>query len=359
MLTLPEHITKLIESVIPFYNRVRFKKIAQIAYDIAEVLKTGRCYQWSWNEDELLAYTFYFMPKTYISCLLAASNISLEKETLRILDVACGTGSASLAVLDIFSPEKAEIVLQDSNPTPIKLAEEFIRKLHRNVSTKRVVCNGEDIHRYIKGNFDIILVSFSLFDIFGGNTEDIKNWIRRVLFKYGGIQVIIEPALKSRARALMEIRDTFKESVVAPCTHNLPCPMLKSDWCHFGIKWNAPDVIRNGIYLVGGKPPDINFSFIAFGDTSKTPKLIRLVSHRLPEKGRIRVFGCWNGKKVEIHVFKRDISETNSDIRRCEVGDLVRISGYEDRGRFLRILKNGMFKIDRDFDDIIYYKEEL
>ena len=62
----------------------------------------------------------------------------------------------------------------------------------------------------------------------------VRGWLERVAS--GGAVVVVEPALRDRTRHLHRVRDLVladgETRVVAPCTHDEPCPMLaaEGDW---------------------------------------------------------------------------------------------------------------------------------
>jgi hypothetical protein len=65
------------------------------------------------------------------------------------------------------------------------------------------------------------------------------------------VVVIIEPALRAPGRGLLRLHDAAVASgawrVVAPCTHQLRCPLLRErdrSWCHFRFEWRAPSLVR-------------------------------------------------------------------------------------------------------------------
>jgi hypothetical protein len=65
------------------------------------------------------------------------------------------------------------------------------------------------------------------------------------------VVIVTEPALREPARALLKLHDAAVASgrwrVVAPCTHQLSCPLLRASgrsWCHFHFAWQAPPLVR-------------------------------------------------------------------------------------------------------------------
>src|SRR6185436_11471630 len=109
----------------------------------------------------------------------------------------------------------------------------------------------------------------------------VLSWIDELLAP-DGICVLLEPALRETSRDLLGVRDRLTARglfVVAPCLWQGPCPALarERDWCH------------------DSTAERVDFSYLAVarhGQPSSDPSLFRIVSDRLEEKGRLRLFGC-------------------------------------------------------------------
>lgn len=149
-----------------------------------------------------------------------------------------------------------------------------------------------------------------------------------------GTLVVIEPALRETSRALLAVRDQLLAAglhVVAPCFFTGPCPALlrERDWCHD----SAPD--RSG--------RRIDFSYLVvraagpIGAPPGTANRFRVVSDPLPEKGRLRIFGCGDDGRHALVRLDRHASPANGDFERALRGDVVQVARTTFAGDGLRV----------------------
>ncbi|MES1164201.1 MAG: small ribosomal subunit Rsm22 family protein, partial [Verrucomicrobiota bacterium] len=155
----------------------------------------------------------------------------------------------------------------------------------------------------ITGRFDLIVAAHLLNELFVERTPTdraalraarVLDWARAFLAPPGRL-ILIEPALRETSRELLAVRDRLLAAglhVVAPCFFRGPCPALASerDWCHDA----AP---------VPGQRARVDFSYLALATAEAVPTLgsaERVVSDRLPDKGRLRLYVCGAAGRREL-----------------------------------------------------------
>ena len=117
--------------------------------------------------------------------------------------------------------------------------------------------------------------------------DRVRAWADALLAP-GGTIVLVEPALRetsrellARARPLLALSDC---EIVAPCFWTGACPALarERDWCH-----DAAPVPSS---------PRVDFSYLVLREAAAgapaDPAVVRIVSDPLPEKGRLKLYGC-------------------------------------------------------------------
>src|SRR5207245_3347928 len=107
------------------------------------------------------------------------------------------------------------------------------------------------------------------------------------------------------------------------------------DWCHSA----APAV-------VDGRSR-VDFSYLVLrqsGTTATDPKLFRVVSDRMEEKGRQRIFGCGPAGRDSIVRLDRDRTEANAAFHRLARGDTITISEVTRTGEGLRIPREALVR---------------
>src|SRR4051812_10312430 len=237
----------------------------------------------------------------------------------RVLDLGAGTGAAGAEIRARFG--QIELTSVDRVGGPGILVADVV---------------GRSRPAGVRGHFDLIVAAHLLNELDGLSVFDraalVAGWCDDLLDQNGWC-VIIEPALRETSRALLGVRDRLLERgffVVAPCFWQGPCPALARDrdWCHSA----APAVVE------GRSRVDFSYLVLRHSGTPATDQtLFRVVSDRLEEKGRQRIFGCGPAGRESIVRLDRDRTEENAPFDRLERGDTVTISEATRTGEGLRI----------------------
>lgn len=184
-----------------------------------------------------------------------------------------------------------------------------------------------------------------------------------------GAVVVIEPALRDRSRHLHAVRDALvgrgagAPVLFAPCLHSGPCPALASegDWCHEDRGVDLPPWLVPLARAAGLRYQGLTFSYLVLRREGPTLREVvarraaepvrdrvrlRVVSDRMPSKGKIEVFACTErGERVRLRRLDRDATEANAPFEELARGDVVDVVVREapdappaalDRGRLAR-----------------------
>jgi len=257
--------------------------------------------------------------------VLPAAGLRVRPDS--VLDLGAGTGAVGEALRGMF------------------------RHGHRLVEVDRVARGGTtraaDVTRPetladVGAPFDLVIAAHVLNELYLDEDEPaaralrlarlVRVWSEELLGGQGTL-VVIEPALRETSRVLLAVRDQLLSwglSVVAPCFFTGPCPALlrERDWCHD----SAPDPAGRRIdfsYLVvrtAGVPAPA-------GAVSR----FRVVSDPLPEKGRLRVFGCGDDGRHALVRLDRHAAPANADLDRVVRGDVVQVARTTYAGDGLRV----------------------
>jgi hypothetical protein len=148
--------------------------------------------------------------------------------------------------------------------------------------------------------------------------------------------ILLEPALRETSRALLEVRDRLVVSglhVVAPCFWAGPCPALARprDWCH--------DTARDEAGARAGQRVDFTYLVLRAEPAPVVPETtFRIVSDRLVEKGRLKVFGCGPAGRHAIVRLDRATSPANAALDELERGDVADVAGTRFAADGLRVV---------------------
>ena len=149
----------------------------------------------------------------------------------RVLDWGCGSGIAARRVIAGFGPENFDSLdLWDHSP----LAAEFAGSVAQATFPGLEVAQATPGFLAADAPIGLLLLSHVLNELNPAQVEQLLRLVRRsesVLW--------VEPGTHEVSRQLGRLRDALRDSfsVVAPCTHELGCPMFamgnERHWCHF------------------------------------------------------------------------------------------------------------------------------
>lgn len=231
----------------------------------------------------------------------------------RVLDIGAGTGAVTRALRAHFGAGQTIVEVDQVALSP---------------STRVVDVANPGGLTGLGGPFDLVVAAHVLNELFVGDDVHrraarlsalVRGWSEKLLAR-GGTLILLEPALRETSRMLLMVRDQVLAAglhVVAPCFFTGPCPALLNDrdWCH--------DNASNG------SQRRVDFSYLVIrghGDVASDPARFRIVSDPLPEKGRLRVYGCGISGRHAIVRLDRNASAANAAMDQLVRGDVARIS---------------------------------
>lgn len=247
----------------------------------------------------------------------------------RVLDLGAGTGAAGTAIRTYFGT--------DLNLISIDRVQAGSGALVADVTDLPALA------RIAKadGRFDLVVVAHVLNELFVDEVPIhrlarlatlVRRWVASLLGD-GGTLILLEPALRETSRALLGVRDDLLVAglhIVAPCFFTGPCPALlrERDWCHDA----APT----------GSGQKVDFSYLVVrpsGEPTVDAGLFRIVSDSLPEKGRLKIFGCGTSGRHAVARLDRDATKENAAFEDLVRGDAARIASTTFAQDGLRVVK--------------------
>jgi hypothetical protein len=238
------------------------------------------------------AYLLYFMPLqaakflhlfgTHGAAIDAALAHGREHGILRVADLGCGPGTASIALLIALSDRvlrgdarggipPIELTWYDTNAAIVAdgraLLDDLLRRLAAGGFSPEVTLQvrGQPWHRAADapppGGWSLALFGNVLNEDVVPDAvpteRDLATWGRMLAHVHGGGALVVEPAMKSVSQYLSRLRDALltagdgaprdKPAKAAgiplhgPCLHAGPCPLSGGrDWCHFSVPADVP-----------------------------------------------------------------------------------------------------------------------
>lgn len=322
-----------------------------------------------WHETERMAYLLYYLPVNFAKAYAVLAELNhrpevfspsfLAQNPIRILDIGCGPGTATLATLaflshlDLEAPLNIEIGLYDSSVSVLQDAQALIRQLVKQLNQDQEQLQVKVIPQLgkvaelqklkIKESASLIWINNVLNETASADQSPL-TWLQPFLTTHldaQGTCLIIEPALRETTRHLMQLRDELladapELNVFAPCTAEGNCRMLRDgrerDWCHSDVAWKRPQLVRQLDTLTGLWKSALKFAYLALRRDglrlhqdlmADTVTVGRVVSDLLKEKGKEKILACTAEELVTLVRLKRDRSSKNQVFHRLERGQLV------------------------------------
>jgi SAM-dependent methyltransferase len=323
----------------------------------------------------LAAKLGFWLPRDVIKFYAAFYELACIRELtlatpLRVLDLGAGLGAGHRGLMFLLAAcglsGVVEVTAIDSNEQALST----LRALHvqrpaegavRAELTTRVASIEQPVH----GTFDVVILGQVLCE-WTSDTAARTAMVGRLLDKNvakNGVVAIVEPALRVRARALMELRQSCIDagwSVQAPCLHAGPCPLLTrpTDWCHEDWDHDLPNALRDVAKKAGLRWQGVTFAYLIVSQSGPVLRdsmrptreqaieipLMRLVSSPLKTKGKTEWFVCGEAlPHTRISRLDRDASGANSDLDRLTRGDWFCIDPASDSASWQqkgRVTKN-------------------
>ena len=312
------------------------------------------------NDRRLLgAYLLYFWPVSYAqaSWCLQQAGFSRNHHPRQALDVGCGPGPATAALLDCGA--KAVTAIDHAGS-----ALSMLRSLAGQsgpVTTLR-----GDIERDISvlrdRTFDCIIIGHALNELWASHSDKIQrrtgliaSLTRRLT--PGGALVLFEPAAHATSRDVLAVRDALLHAglvISAPCTMSAPCPALlePSGMCHAAVSWSSPPMLQEISRAAGPHRDALKMSYLIVrpgnhhtppsrsgrGMDTALPAMTnqpayRVVSDTLVNKaGRLRMIICGPKGRFSLSADPRDTHPALHAMRSLHRGQAIMIDNPEPRG---------------------------
>ena len=137
-----------------------------------------------------------------------------------------------------------------------------------------------------------------------------------------GALAIVEPGTPDGYRRILAARARLLELggfTVAPCPHDLACPLLEGDWCHFAVRLPRSAEHRSAKAASAGFE-DEKFAYVVVAREEPARAPARILRHPQVRGGHVRLELCAADGLRSIVVSKRD-REAFREARKASWGD--------------------------------------
>lgn len=349
-------------------QRLQGNALAQAVVTLSRLFTTARATlppKYLDDPAHAAAYASYFLPvnlskvQVLLDELPNGSERDIPDRPLAVLDLGCGPGTGSLALLDWLwhrSPERAKsvsVLATDGFLAPLqdtkRLWDAYCREV--GISSEGLRCIVGNLEHPLKGDlgkqivrgapYDLIIMANCLNEMFPVSVDPpaeraiVVAQLLPFLAPHGTI-MIVEPALRQTARALHEVRNHLLKqgvcTVYSPCLHEGACPALDrpDDWCHEERPWQTPPAIAEIDREVGFIKDALKFSYLLLRTDGRTivprsPQTFRVVSELRELKGEKRAWLCNETGRPEVGRLDRLASPENAAVDAWHRGAIVQI----------------------------------
>ena len=272
------------------------------------------------SSSALAARLHFFLPRDVGKAYEAARDLLPRLQpgtTLRAVDVGAGLGASALGLAMLVRDQRPdlqlELTLLDDDRGAMRIAEKLFARVFPSLAPS-VHFRVEPLSAFAPdGDVDLVLASNVLCELERGADASLRaDRIAALVHRWGrglapdGHLVLIEPALKSTARALQQQRGRLLAvgfSIIAPCTHRVSCPLLvdENDWCHEDRAISLPSALIPIARAAGLHFEGLTFSYLV---ATRSPSSLgrttgRVVAPTREAKGKRSLTICFAGPDAE------------------------------------------------------------
>lgn len=318
---LPPHLKRSLERLTEGVARTDMARRSEI---ISRTYRDGGGSGTIRDERDALAYALARMPATYAAVsasLGAAAELTGDFAPESLLDVGAGPGTATWAAAEAFH-SLSTFAMIDANAALRTFALDLA---HGNDRFRQLNYRQADarIETAIAAEADLVIASYAIGEL---DEAGQRKLVDAMWAKTKSLLVLVEPGTPAGYDRVIAARAQLIEAgahIVAPCPHQMPCPLEKPDWCHFAQRLARS---RDHKLLKSADAPyeDEKFSYVAL---SRAPlnagPRARILAPQQISKAGILMKLCTPDGNVAFTVTPRGDKEAYARDRRLRWGDTI------------------------------------
>ena len=233
------------------------------------------------TQAEVAAYLAYRAPATFAAAAFAFDQLRRQRQDWRprsLLDAGAGPGMAASAALEIW-PSLAELTLLEVEPGMIAAGRELLPD---------AAWVAGDIAQADRAA-ELVVASYVLGELPDPTASALRLWQHTF-----DTLVLIEPGTPAGYRRVLEARSAVLAAgghTVAPCPHDLPCPLPAADWCHFAVRLPRSRLHRRAKAVELGYE-DEKLSYAALTREPVSPATARIIRRPQIRSGHVNLVTC-------------------------------------------------------------------
>jgi ribosomal protein RSM22 (predicted rRNA methylase) len=254
------------------------------------------------------AYAVVRMPATFAAVRAVLNELKRAVPDLQIesaLDLGAGPGTVGWAAVETFA-ELRRIIFFEKNKDLIalgrRLARDAAEPVLRDAEWRRIDLTATDDFP----SSDLVVCSYSLGEI---ELTNARRVFRAGVEAARKIFIAVEPGTPKNFQFIKTLRDEAIGAgwrIVAPCPHELACPMRGADWCHFAQRLERSArhrKIKKG--ELGYEDEKFSYLIIARDSAQRAPA--RVIARPQIQKSCVRLELCAaDGELVSLNVTRKN-----------------------------------------------------
>jgi ribosomal protein RSM22 (predicted rRNA methylase) len=277
--------------------------------------------QFMTTEAQRQSYVVSRMPATY-AALQSAFQAIRERGDVPIkslLDLGAGPGTGMWAACDHF-PDIETITLIEKDKALLTLGKQLAQFSKDQVMHRANWQEGDLEKLSDLPPHDLVILSYSIGEL---NPQRIEPLLNLCWNAAKQLILIVEPGTPVGFERIRLIRRQLIDQgahLIAPCPHQLACPMEGGDWCHFAARVERTSLHRR---LKGGSLgyEDEKFSYVAATKTSFPLPASRILSQPDRHSGHVILKLC-TPEGVQRPTISKKMGDLYKQTRRAEWGDV-------------------------------------
>lgn len=227
---------------------------------------------------EVAAYLASRAPATFAAAAFVFRHVALQRPgwaPRSLLDAGAGPGVAAWAARAQW-PSLTQLELVEAEPEMIAAGRELLPEAswtRGDVAAAR-------------GPADLVVASYVL-----GELADPAAAVLGLWAQAADTLALIEPGTPAGYRRVLDARALVLEaggSTVAPCPHDLPCPLPADDWCHFAVRLPRSRLHRRAKGAELGWE-DEKLSYAVLSRDHVRPTAARIIRRPVPRSGYVEL----------------------------------------------------------------------
>lgn len=321
---LPQNLQEAIESTIESFG---LHQLIEAREELTERYRhQASKRQFMTTEAQRQSYVMTRLPATYAAVYASLQaiqeRIHQEISIKSVLDLGAGPGTAMWAACSQF-PTIEKVTLLEKDASLMALGQR-LAQASEQAAIREAVWQQADLEQTTDLPLhDLVILSYSIGEL---KPEEMLKVIQRSWQAAGKLLLIVEPGTPvgfERIRAIRQQLIEWGAHLVAPCPHQLACPMTDGDWCHFAARVERSSLHRR---LKGGSLgyEDEKFSYVAASKTLFPLPDSRVLRHPLRHSGHVVLKLC-TPKGVQQPTISKKMGDVYKRARKIEWGDAFSI----------------------------------